>query len=134
MESKLKHLEIIQSVITRMATNSFLLKGWCITLVAALCALTVQSDRSRVYLLAYIPIILFSFLDAYYLWLERRFRGLYNLVRQIAPQAIDFSMNTAQFAASRKGYLGAYFSITVIPFYVVLAGSVLLVGLLLKTT
>ncbi len=28
MDAKLKHLEMIQAVITRMAHNSFLLKGW----------------------------------------------------------------------------------------------------------
>ena len=39
MEVKLKHLEMIQAVITRMAKNSFLLKGWSITLTAAIFAL-----------------------------------------------------------------------------------------------
>ncbi len=36
-----KHLEFLQAVITRMAGNSFLIKGWSVTLVAALLALTV---------------------------------------------------------------------------------------------
>jgi len=36
MEAKLKHLEMIQDVIKRMASNSFLLKGWSLTLVVAL--------------------------------------------------------------------------------------------------
>ena len=34
MENKIKHLEIIQGVINRMAGNSFALKGWAVTLVA----------------------------------------------------------------------------------------------------
>jgi hypothetical protein len=33
-ESELKHLEFIQGVIARLANNSFLLKGWSVTLVA----------------------------------------------------------------------------------------------------
>ena len=36
MEAKLKHLEFIQTVITRMATNSFLFEGWAITIAAGL--------------------------------------------------------------------------------------------------
>jgi hypothetical protein len=36
---KEKHLELIQAVISRMAGNSFLLKGWSVTLAAALLAL-----------------------------------------------------------------------------------------------
>ena len=34
MENKRAHLEMIQAVITRMAGNSFLIKGWSVTLVA----------------------------------------------------------------------------------------------------
>jgi hypothetical protein len=35
MGDKIKHLEMIQAVISRLANNSFLLKGWSITLVSA---------------------------------------------------------------------------------------------------
>jgi transposase len=35
LEAKLKHLEFIQTVITRLATNSFLFKGWAITIAAS---------------------------------------------------------------------------------------------------
>ena len=36
--NKIKHLEFIQSTITRMNQNSFQIKGWMITLVSALLA------------------------------------------------------------------------------------------------
>ena len=36
MDKKLKHLELVQSVINRMASNSFMLKGWAVTLVAGI--------------------------------------------------------------------------------------------------
>ena len=129
MEAKLKHLEIIQSTIARMAANTFMLKGWCVTLIAALCAIAIQDDRSRVYLLAYIPIFCFSALDAYYLWLERRFRDLYDSVRHVDSTAIDFGMQTTQFAKKRGGYFGAFFSLTVLLFYGTLVCAVLIVGL-----
>ena len=35
MEKKIKHLEMIQAVIVRMGNNSFLLKGWSVTLISA---------------------------------------------------------------------------------------------------
>lgn len=38
MEAKLKHLEFIQAAIGRMASNSFLFKGWTITIAAGLSA------------------------------------------------------------------------------------------------
>lgn len=38
-QNKIKHLEMIEAVIERMAKNSFQLKGWAMTLVAAVGAL-----------------------------------------------------------------------------------------------
>ena len=42
MDKKIKHLEMIQGVINRMASNSFLLKGWTVVLVSALFALAAN--------------------------------------------------------------------------------------------
>ena len=36
MEDKLKYLEMIQEIIKRMASNSFLLKGWSVTFASAI--------------------------------------------------------------------------------------------------
>jgi hypothetical protein len=45
MENKLKHLEFIQQAINRMASNLFLLKGWTVTLIAAMFALAAKESR-----------------------------------------------------------------------------------------
>ena len=59
-----------------MAANAFLLKGWSVTLVSALFALSAI-DRSRAFfIIAYLPVLVFWALDAYYLSLERQFRAL----------------------------------------------------------
>ena len=50
MENKIKHLEIIQGIINRMAGNSFALKGWAVTLIAGIFALAnigVQGVQTR---------------------------------------------------------------------------------------
>ena len=47
-DKKLKHLEFVQNVITRMNTNSFLIKGWSVTLVAAIFALSAETPMSGV--------------------------------------------------------------------------------------
>ncbi len=94
MESKHKHLEFIQSVINRMASNSFLLKGWSVTLVTALFALSDKDSRISCLLLAYLPVILFWILDGYFLGQEHAFRKLYDKVRTLDENQIDFSMNT----------------------------------------
>src|SRR2546427_8485720 len=76
--SRLEHLKLIQGVITRMGQNSFALKGWSVTLVAALTAFAVNQHRRAYALLAVFPAAIFWALDAYYLWQERRFRDAYN--------------------------------------------------------
>lgn len=50
MEQKMKHLELIQEVIKRMANNSFLLKGWTVTLVTGILALA-SKDTDKQYFL-----------------------------------------------------------------------------------
>ena len=59
MDKTIAHLGFIQAVITRMGTNSFLLKGWSITLVAAIFALSAKDADHRFVLLAYFPVIVF---------------------------------------------------------------------------
>ena len=44
-DEKLKHLEFIQNVITRMNRNSFQLKGWAITIVSAILALAASTKN-----------------------------------------------------------------------------------------
>lgn len=58
MENKQKHLEFIQTTISRMANNSFLLKGWAITLVAALFALSAKDTDKSYIIVAYFPLVL----------------------------------------------------------------------------
>ena len=48
MEDKRKHLELVQGVINRMAGNSFMLKGWAVTLVAGIFALAGK-DIEKLY-------------------------------------------------------------------------------------
>jgi hypothetical protein len=59
-----EELKIIQDIIKRMAFNSFLIKGWSITLVIA--TLLLKGNKYQV-LIAFIPLLVFWFLDAYFL-------------------------------------------------------------------
>lgn len=72
-----EHLKLIQAVISRLAGNSFLLKGWTVTLVAGLSAFA-KADANRSFAwIAIFVVLVFGFLDAYYLALERAYRKLY---------------------------------------------------------
>jgi hypothetical protein len=94
-EKKLKHLEFIQNVITRMNSNSFMIKGWAVTLVAALFALSNKTTDTEhnLYLITFIPVPVFWLLDGFFIATERRFKDLYKNVSQTDKDQIDFNMN-----------------------------------------
>lgn len=94
-DNKRSHLEMIQGVINRLSQNSFLLKGWSVVLVSALIALAAKDSNIIFILLAYLPAFAFWHLDGYFLWQEKLFRALYDYVRNIKEEEIDFSMNTS---------------------------------------
>jgi hypothetical protein len=117
MENKRKHLEFIQLVITRMNVNSFLLKGWSVTLVAALFAFATKDSDISYVIITYISTPIFWLLDAYYLSLERQYRGLYNSVKNKEEKNIDFDMNAKPFDKGKDSWLSSIFSVTLLFFY-----------------
>ena len=123
MEKKLAHLDMIQAVITGMAGNSFSLKGWAVTLVAGLFALSGKDANQFYYLVTYIPILVFWYLDAYYLCQERMYRNLYEKVRKLGEDEIDFSMNAAakEFQTEKTTVSNCFLSKTILGFYLPLA-------------
>ena len=125
-----KHLEMIQATVGRMATCSFAVKAWAIGLVSAVFALAALKDiTARLLLVALLPVVLFWFLDAFYLRQERLFRLLYDAVRtgsQDVAREGPFSMSTRPYADRPEAqYLAVLLSMTTLPLYGVLA---LLVG------
>jgi hypothetical protein len=111
MEAKLKHLEMIQGVINRMAANSFQLKGWSVTLLSALLALAAGSGRPVFAFLALIPCAAFWLLDGFFLRQERLFRALYNDVAY-RDAGIAFSMDTRPYLDRTGSWLKVCFSST----------------------
>jgi hypothetical protein len=120
----LKHLEMIAQTISRMAANSFLLKGWSVTLLSAILALTVKEGAYRMIWVAFLPCIMFWALDAYYLRQERLFRKLWDAQRAKNQEApTDFSMNTQPFDAQESPWAAVMFSKTLLTFH----GTLLLI-------
>ncbi len=76
----IKHLEFLQGVINRHNSNSFMIKGWAITLAAALYALTGTIKDPYLSFIAIGPIVMFWVLDSIYLANERCFVSLYSCV------------------------------------------------------
>lgn len=129
MAQTVKHLEMIQGVINRMAANSFDLKRWSVLLAAAFIAISWRPEaRSHVALLAPLSVLIFWCLDSHYLRQERMYRKLYDRVR--VREHTDYSMDTREFTQGTT--IGsAFFSVTLGIFYMGLMGTMVAVIILL---
>ncbi|ODM54337.1 hypothetical protein [Elizabethkingia meningoseptica] len=130
-DNKLKHLEFIQNTITRMSTNSFIIKGWVITIVSALFALAEKDSNKNYILLSYFAIPVFWYLNGYFLKMERKYRKLYDDVRQKEENDIDFSMNTDTYNQADCSTLSSMFSLSIFPLYIFMIIVTLLIMFLI---
>ncbi|MBR1439252.1 MAG: hypothetical protein IJ587_12040, partial [Synergistaceae bacterium] len=119
----IKHLEMIENIIQRIASTSFKLKGWAIVLIGLIGGIASREyNKNYLFLLLLIlfPLITFCFLDAFYLQLERKYRVLY---KNICDDDIEnFSMDLTSIIphgndTNRIHYWNCFFSLTELGFY-----------------
>jgi len=82
-----KEIDLIQACISRMAQNSFMIKGWAFMLIAAFAALTVE--KIDLYVLSAVGIFIFLVfwcLDAFFLKMEKLYRFKYEWVIAERPE------------------------------------------------
>lgn len=108
------------------------MKGWSVFLVSALFALLAANGRTAFALLACIPTIVFWVLDGFFLWQEQLYRKLYDHVRVLKDDAVDFSMDIRPFKSGvAPTWMGAILSRTLIPFHGVLILVIVIVILII---
>lgn len=134
MDNKIKHLEMIQRIIERMGTNSFQLKGWAVTLVSIIGALSAQGTDKKFFILSFIPLLAFWLIDAFYLQLERKYVELYKLVNKENGDIADFDMDIHNLSikGTKMRYWRCLFSRTEACFYGSITIAVILLAIILK--
>ncbi len=130
-EYMLKEIDIIQDIIKRMAFNSFVVKGWAITLVVV--TLLLKGTEKCQVLLAFIPLLVFWFLDAYFLRQERMYIILYDWVinNRLKTEEYLFDMNARRFEDEVQSIPRIMFSVTLRWFYGSIAILVIIYALML---
>ncbi|EHU0373428.1 hypothetical protein [Vibrio cholerae] len=127
IEQKIAHLTFIQGVINRMGQNSFLLKGWSVTVVAALFALSAKDSNKMFALIAYFPAFMFWFLDAFFLYQEILYRKLYEKVADDSIKSDKFTLNAQALKFEVDSYTKVVFSKTLLPFHGCIIGILLVI-------
>lgn len=73
-----KHLELIQAVITRHNSNSFIMKAWAIAICTAVLTVALTLRQPIIALFSLVPLLAFWILDSLRLANERCFASLYS--------------------------------------------------------
>ncbi|EMT6385487.1 hypothetical protein WMR60_004086 [Providencia rettgeri] len=135
-KSIISSLGYIQDIIKRMASNSFFIKGWALSISAVIIALMPKLDEIESYSPNSIPIVItlsivilfmFSLLDTYYLQQERIFRNEYNRkVESIDNEEIKNSLIIISLKKVKTSYLSVYFTISIVPYYFIMISSLII--------
>ena len=138
-EDKRKHLEFIQGVINRLSSNTFLFKGWSITIIVAVFAAMVTTKNYALMWLSLGATLIFWFIDAYYLMLEQSYRKLYDKVAETDIEKIDYKMGvkdyicfSAWIKAFKRPVLLMFYGVILVVTICVIIGSNFDISLIIK--
>ncbi len=131
---KKHHIDLVEAQILRMSENSKQMKTWCIALVSGVVGIYVQTGNWFLLWIGVAIIVLFAWMDAYYLLIERQFRCVYNdivgikndgEVRQRIP---PYGMPRRKYKKGFWKHLAPIISFSIWPIYL---AAIIAVGLLL---
>ena len=134
------HLGYIQNTITRMGQNSFQAKAWAITIISALIAFYLTQTNEEILkaitIIAIAVSVLFCLVDVYYLYLERGYRHLYNLVAKVGAttnQHIQpYDMSIPKCKRGIKEYLKSFLSFSTGGFYLLVILGLIAIKIFIK--
>lgn len=130
---RVAHLGFIQGAINRMAGNSFFCKGWAVTLFSALSAFVVSAEGSHVLCVPWLlaaAVLVFWWMDSWYLRMERLFRRLYDRVRLGDEAGNPYDMSFKPFMGEEQCVFRIMFSRSTLPVYSVMLVAALVLFLI----
>ncbi len=117
VDLKIAHLNMLQSTVARMSGFSASAKTFCVTILAAIIALSVQAGTAKLALGAIVAVFCLGLLDLYYLTLELRFRAEYERVAQRPlSDAADLGIKPPK--VTRENLAKAARSLSILLFYI----------------
>lgn len=82
-----KEIDLIQSCISRMAQNSFMVKGWFVSIYAVILALLPERVNMLLLCVSLISAnLIFWYLDGFFLRTEKIYRKIYDWVLEVRPK------------------------------------------------
>lgn len=104
-EDNRKHLDFVQSAITRMSSSSAAVKSWGLTIVGATYGFAASQDEPSVAFLGLVLVGFLVMLDTRYLREEKLFRKLFEAARKMEVEV--YSMNKSLYTGDKDCRLGS---------------------------
>lgn len=115
-----KEIDLIQNCINRMSNNSFLLKGWLITIIAAVVTLSQSDLNIVVFFVLIFATLIFWGLDAFFLRTEKKYRKMYEWMlekRRQNSRELQYDLNPKRFEGQVDSIFKIMLSPTLVGFY-----------------
>lgn len=125
-----KHMDYVQAVINRLANNSFVMKGWALTVSSAILGFAASRSDPLLALVAVTPALAFWVLDTYFLRQERAFRAMFDDIAE--KKVAGFEIKPAPYAARQSWSVG--WSMSLALFYGAIVVVIILVVITLALT
>ncbi len=115
-----KEIDLIQDCIKRMANNSFLIKGWTVSLIAVVLALAKDKiDFIYICLILLVPVLGFWYLDTFFLRTEKMYRKMYEWVitNRLTSEERMYDLNPKNYESDVESTFKVMFSKTLRVFF-----------------
>lgn len=133
-DKKFKHLDYIHNTINRMSNNSFIIKGWTISVISIIFIFSDDEKNGDFLLISSVAVVIFWYLNGFFLQQERKFRALYDKVRELSENDVDFSMSTDEFKKGKYHLISGIFGKTIWPLYVAILIMIFIGKFVLEST
>lgn len=125
-----KEIDLIQSCISRMTNNSFMLKGWLVSLMVVIITLTPENSNQVMAGLVMLTLTLaFWYLDGFFLRTEKLYREMYNWMlekRREGSKEAQYDLNPERFDSQVGSIRKVMWSKTLRWFYLIICLLILL--------
>ncbi|WP_436951490.1 hypothetical protein [Staphylococcus xylosus] len=116
-DNKIKHLEMVQNIINRIANHKPQYKGWFITLIIAINVFAISKITDKQLFLVFIVTLCFWTVTSYYLYLERLYIELYKDIRRGNKE--DFDMEISDYKSTSEFFKG-FISLSHLIYYIIM--------------
>ena len=127
MENKISHLKIIVDLLDMVNRSDVYAKRWAVSFAAVFLALATQIPGIRVAYLALLPMLLLWHIDAQNYRREYLLRKLYDRVRTLPEDEIDFSIDIERLPEASRSSLSWMFCQSAFTFYAAMIVGVIVI-------